>query len=133
MKDQQAQYLELLEELRHRYKQRYGVGLDDELLYLIIRMNELQVDLKKDIRGIERVTFKKGSDYFMYGLGKAISILAIAIGLAVMIYAYQVNKLSYRIKEGSNGKQVELKNFNESGDTTIQLSTNNNNKGEKRK
>lgn len=86
MKDHQAEYKELLEELRHRYRQKYNAVLDDEILYLVIRVNELQVDLKKEIREIQKVTFKKGIDYFWYGVGKTVGFLILGVGLIIMAF-----------------------------------------------
>ena len=65
IKEKATQYQELLEDIRHLYRQKYGLGLDDEILYLIIRINELQVDLKKGIKGVQKVAFRRGIDYFL--------------------------------------------------------------------
>ena len=59
-----------MEDLRHLYRQKYGLALDDEILDLIIRINELQVDLKNELRRTETVSFEKGIQYFWYGSGK---------------------------------------------------------------
>jgi hypothetical protein len=82
--EHQAEYKELLEELRHRYRQKYDTVLDDEILYLVIRLNELQFDLKKEIKAIPKITFKKGIDYFWYGVGKTVSFLMFGVGLIVI-------------------------------------------------
>jgi hypothetical protein len=63
-------YKKVVEDFRHYYFMRYNVKLDDELLYIIIRINEMHLDLKKEIRSIERIEFRNGWDYFVYGLGK---------------------------------------------------------------
>src|SRR4051812_38523654 len=84
IKDQQANYKELLEELRHRYRQKYDVVLDDEILYLIIRVNELQVDLKNQIKNTPNVIFQRGIDYFWYGVGKTVGFLIFGVGLIII-------------------------------------------------
>ena len=63
-------YQKIIEEFRTHYRNKYDVSFDDEILYFFIRVNEMQMDLKKDIRKIPKVTFKSGWDYFLYGLGK---------------------------------------------------------------
>ncbi len=82
------QYEKLLESFRQHYLLKYGVKLDDELLYLFVRLNEMQVDLKKDIRSVEKVTFRSGWDYFFYGLGKwagpSIAVILIAFLLFLL-------------------------------------------------
>ena len=59
-----------VEEFRHHYKVKYGVELDDVTLYFFIRVNEMQKDLKKEIKNIPRITFRSRWDYFFYGIGK---------------------------------------------------------------
>ena len=73
-----SNYDDLLEELRLRYKRKYNRLLDDEVLYIIIRLNELQVDQKNDFQQLKRavsnkprLAFSFGKDYFFYGLGQA--------------------------------------------------------------
>lgn len=83
-KEKQQDYLTLLEELRHRYKIRYGSTLDDEILFVIIRINELQVDLKKEVQTNNRVSFPTGLSYFLYGLGKSTSYFLAGIGLLMI-------------------------------------------------
>lgn len=79
----EANYQKLLEEFRGHYKRKFGVQMDDDILYLLIRINELHKDLKKDIARIPDVRFTSGRDYFLYGLGRGtfwlllISILSI--------------------------------------------------------
>jgi hypothetical protein len=82
--DHQADYKELLEEVRHRYRQKYDVVLDDEILYLVIRMNEMQVDLKNQIRKAPNVTFQRGIDYFWYGVGKTVGFLIFGVALIII-------------------------------------------------
>lgn len=75
-----SRYDDLLEELRVRYKRKYNKNLDDEILYIIIRLNELQLDQKKDFLQLKRdfakkpkLAFSQGRDYFFYGMGQAAS------------------------------------------------------------
>ena len=63
-------YKKILEEFRTHYRNKYDINFDDEILYFFVRVNEMQKDLKKDIRNLPKVTFKTGWDYFLYGLGK---------------------------------------------------------------
>lgn len=75
-----TRYDDLLEELRLRYKRKYNKNLDDEILYIIIRLNEMQLDnkkdflqLRKDLTGKSKISFTRGMDYFFYGMGQAAS------------------------------------------------------------
>ena len=77
-------YQKAVEEFRHHYYTKYGVKLDDEILYFFIRVNEMQLDLKKEIKAIPKITFKSGRDYFLYGLGR-ISTVSILIALITSI------------------------------------------------
>jgi hypothetical protein len=77
-----SNYDDLLEELRLRYKRKYNKLLDDEILYIIIRLNELQMDQKNDFQQLKRavaskpkLAFSFGKDYFFYGLGQATGTL----------------------------------------------------------
>jgi len=63
-------YKKILEEFRTHYRNKYDINFDDEILYFFVRVNEMQKDLKRDIRNLPKVTFKTGWDYFLYGLGK---------------------------------------------------------------
>ena len=81
-------YRKLVEQFRNHYKDKFGVQMDDDILYLIIRINEMHKDLKRDINNIPSVIFRTGWDYFLYGVGKSLkwviipfSILAIAVTL----------------------------------------------------
>ena len=51
-------YQRLKEDFRHHYFTRYGVKLDDEILIIFIRINEMHRDLKKDIRRTPPIHFK---------------------------------------------------------------------------
>jgi hypothetical protein len=78
------EYQKKLEAFRHHYFTRYNIKLDDEILYFFIRVNEMQVDLKKEIKAIPKITFKSGWDYFLYGLGR-ISIATIITAVITSI------------------------------------------------
>jgi len=47
------EYHELVEQFRHHYKKSYGIDLENDIIYLFIRINEMHLDLKKDIRSQE--------------------------------------------------------------------------------
>ncbi|MDQ2719398.1 MAG: hypothetical protein M3Z26_06495 [Bacteroidota bacterium] len=65
-----TEYQKVLEQFRTHYHNEYGINLDDEVLYFFVRVNEMQSDLKKDIRNLPKITFKTRWDYFFYGLSK---------------------------------------------------------------
>ncbi len=77
-------YARVLEELKHIYKQKYGVVLDRELLYVIVRINELQVAVNKKMDTITKVSFQSGKDYFYYSLGKYLAFIIFGIGLTLL-------------------------------------------------
>ncbi|AYD49062.1 hypothetical protein [Arachidicoccus soli] len=87
-------YKRTLEEFRTFYKTRYDVTLDDEILYFIVRVNEMQVSLKKEITSIPKLTFKSGKDYFMFGLGKTILPAAIFLIVCIVIIWLVSNSIS---------------------------------------
>ena len=109
----QEEYKQLIEELRHRYKQKYGSALDDEILYIIVRINEMQVDLKRDIRSISQISFSRPVAYFWFGLGKTISFLIAGIGLCLMSFVIYLNISFNEYKEVKKGKSwyLLLKNY----------------------
>ena len=75
-------YQKILEEFRTHYHNKYDIKFDDEILYFFVRVNEMQIDLKRDIRNLPKVTFKTGWDYFLFGLGKwLIPSLIVTAGL----------------------------------------------------
>ena len=80
-------YAKKLEEFRYLYFTKYGVKMDDEILYFFIRINEMQLDLKKDIKSIPRLTFKSKSDYFFHGLGQFLfpSLLSVSLLISFLI------------------------------------------------
>jgi len=80
-------YKKILEEFRTHYRNKYDINFDDEILYFFVRVNEMQKDLKKDIHSLPRITFKTGSDYFLYGLGTwAIPSLIVTIFFSALFF-----------------------------------------------
>jgi hypothetical protein len=88
-KSKMTDYQKILEEFRTHYRNKYNISFDDEILYFFIRVNEMQTDLKKDIRKLPKITFKTGKDYFFYGLGRSLipSLLVIVIISAIFFTA----------------------------------------------
>ncbi|MBO9681966.1 MAG: hypothetical protein J7502_04755 [Flavisolibacter sp.] len=80
-----TEYEKKLEQFRTHYKLKYGVELDDVTLYFFVRVNEMQKDLRREIKKIPAVRFRSGWDYFLYGLGKNIPLIMIAVLLFVII------------------------------------------------
>ncbi len=87
-------YKKILEEFRTHYRNKYDINFDDEILYFFVRVNEMQKDLKKDIHNLPKVTFKTGSDYFLYGLGKwlAPSLVVTIIFLSILFLRNSITK-----------------------------------------
>lgn len=87
-----TEYQKVLEKFRTHYRNEYGINLDDEVLYFFVRINEMHAGLKSDIRNIPKLTFKTGSDYFLYGLGKWLIpslILTLILAATFAICAWQ--------------------------------------------
>lgn len=121
-----SKYNQVLEDVRHSYKQKYGVVLDDELLYLLVRMNELQQEVKKEMSQVQKVTFRKGTDYFWYGVGKTLSFLMFGVGLMVLsafLYESNRNQRTYELAETKWGTVLKLEGYGTSGDTVIHISS----------
>ena len=78
-----------VEDYRHLYFKKFGVKLDDEILYFFIRLNEMQVDIKRDIKAIPKITCKSGWDYFVYGLGNFVNGSIIA---SILLLIYKILK-----------------------------------------
>ena len=100
MSENMTKYDHLLEELRLRYKRKYNKALDDEILYIIIRLNELQLDHKRDILQVRKdiakkpvISFNRSQDYFFYSLGQAVTYgTALFVGLLVFVFVFYVVK-----------------------------------------
>lgn len=84
----ESNYKKLLEQFRAHYKEKFGVQMDDDILYLLIRINELHKDLKRDIKNIPKVRFRNGWDYFLYGLGNWLIRLCIALFVALLVFIW---------------------------------------------
>jgi hypothetical protein len=84
------EYQKKLEEFRFLYFTKYGVKLDDEVLYFFIRVNEMQLDLKKQIKDIPKLTYRSHWDYFLHGLGRfflpTILIISFVVFIQVLVY-----------------------------------------------
>lgn len=86
------EYQKKLEAFRHHYHTKYNIKLDDEILYFFIRVNEMQLDLKREIKAIPKLTFKSGWDYFLYGLGRisaGIIITAVMTSIILLVLHYK--------------------------------------------
>lgn len=79
----ETDYKKLLEKFRDHYKEKFEVQMDDDILYLLIRINELHKDLKKDIENVPKVRFRSGWDYFLYGLGRNWHWTVVATAVAI--------------------------------------------------
>ena len=95
-----TEYQKILEQFRTHYRNEYGINLDDEVLYFFVRVNEMQSDLKKDIRDLPKITFKTGWDYFLYGLGKWLIPSVIASAMLLVQLLFIANKHSDEIQPG---------------------------------
>src|SRR3954463_3940834 len=126
MVKEQTDYSKVLEDVRHIYKQKYNVVMDDELLYIIIRINEMHVAVNKKIENIPRVTFRSGKDYFLYSIGKFVPFLILGIGLILIsCYLFLADKAksikTYEIIEQERGSAIRLNRYNSVGDTVLYL------------
>ncbi len=85
-------YQRIKEDFRHHYFTRYGVKLDDEILIIFIRINEMHKDLKKEINSSPPVHFRHSRDYLWYGIGRVMGIsLAILLLAILMLLIFQKN------------------------------------------
>lgn len=77
---------------REHYKSQFDIEPDDEIFYIIIRMNELQLALQKLIKEIQEVRFRSVWEYFMYALGSSLKwfwamLSILALSSAIVYYA----------------------------------------------
>lgn len=89
-------YHKKLEAFKAHYKSEFDVALDDDILYIIIRMNEMQLDFKRQIKTIPEVRFKSAWEYFLYALGSSLKffwILMAALALSAAIVYYTDHKI----------------------------------------
>jgi hypothetical protein len=84
------EYDKVLETFRSHYLIKYGIKLDDEILYFFIRINEMHYDLKKDIKAEQEPNFKTGYKYFLLGMGQitGITLIAAVIFAAFLLIAH---------------------------------------------
>lgn len=78
-------YDKIVKELRHRYELKYEKVLDDEIIYLIVRMNELEVSLKEEIKKIKEPKASTKLELFVFGLGKVSIPIVLSIILALLL------------------------------------------------
>lgn len=92
-------YHKKLEAFKAHYKSEFDVALDDDILYIIIRMNEMQLDFKRQIKTIPEVRFKSAWEYFLYALGSSLKffwILMAALALSAAIVYYTDHKMAMK-------------------------------------
>jgi hypothetical protein len=109
-----TEYQKVLEQFRTHYRNKYGINLDDEVLYFFVRVNEMQSGLKKDIRNLPKITFKTGWDYFLYGLGAWLApsiIVSIILSFQMFLNAnnHSENIQSNKIIIKNNTPYLEIK------------------------
>jgi hypothetical protein len=120
----ETDYSRVLDDIRHIYKQKYNVAMDDELLYIIIRVNELQVALNKKIESVPNLSFNSGKDYFFYGLGRSLSVLFVGVGLILLscflfVSRQNTDAKTYKISRSEKETTIQLNSFNAIGDTVL--------------
>lgn len=92
------------------YKSEFDISPDDEIFYMIIRMNEMQLAITKEIKGIDQVRFNNRWDYFMYALGSSLKyfwIILAALILSFGIVYYTDHKISYHEMNHSGAIQTK--------------------------
>ncbi|HAO06903.1 MAG TPA: hypothetical protein DCQ50_07920 [Chryseobacterium sp.] len=100
-KNEKELYQRKLELFRAHYKNVYGVKHDDELLYIFMRMNEMQADINKNVKAISEIRFNKSWDYFMYALGSSLKsfwVLLAVLALSSAIVYYTDHKIAFHEK-----------------------------------
>lgn len=106
-----TEYQKKLEAFRSHYKSEYDINFDDEILYFFIRVNEMQKDIKKDIRNLPKVTFRTGWDYFLYGLGKWL-VPSFLLLFSILVFRYfqgEKTTQNFKINYRNNQPFLELK------------------------
>ena len=53
MNEGKEEYRELVEQFRHHYLTKFGIRLENDMIYLFIRINEMHLDLKKEISNVK--------------------------------------------------------------------------------
>ncbi len=108
-------YQKILEEFRTHYRNKYDINFDDEILYFFVRLNEMQMDLKKEIRNVPTIIFKSGWEYFLYGLGKwLVPSLIVTLFLSTVLFINTCNRparfaFPAKILTKNNLQYLELK------------------------
>jgi hypothetical protein len=74
------------EDFRHLYFTRYGIKLDDEILLILIRINEMHKDVKKEIKNSPKIQFRNSRDYLCYGIGRVMGIVLAALLVANILF-----------------------------------------------
>ncbi len=110
-----TEYQKILEEFRTHYRNKYDINFDDEILYFFVRLNEMQMDLKKEIRNVPAIIFKTGWEYFLYGLGKwLVPSLIVTLFLSFVLFINTCNgpaQISFpaKILTKNNTQYLEIK------------------------
>ena len=110
-----TEYQKILEEFRTHYRNKYDINFDDEILYFFVRLNEMQMDLKKEIRNVPAIIFKSGWEYFLYGLGKwLVPSLIATLFLSFVLFINTCNmptqfSVPAKILTKNNTQYLELK------------------------
>lgn len=97
MQEKFKNYQKALDDLRSLYKREADIDMDDEVLYIFIRINSLQKQMNKSLKDfrkemtksinkIEKVQFRNKWDYFIYGIGKSFLPAILIITIAVVCY-----------------------------------------------
>ncbi len=128
----------ILEDFRHRYYQKYNVRLDDELLFIFIRLNELNVSVNNDFKRLSvnieqlkkevhnHIAHKSFWDYFIYGLGKSLVPAIISLLFCIYIGALLTSnkaKFEFQVLKNKSSSTLEVKTNN--AVYTIPLNKNN--------
>ena len=75
-----------LEEFRHHYHIRHGIRLDDEVLFILMRVAHMHRELRREIRQRPTLQFRTSRDYLFYGMGRTAGILIPVLLLCVLLY-----------------------------------------------
>lgn len=96
---------------REHYRSQFDIEPDDEIFYIIIRMNELQLSLQKLIKEIPEVRFRSVWEYFMYALGSSLKwfwmmLSILALSSAIVYYA-DLKMANYEFQNSQMGRKVD--------------------------
>lgn len=76
----------IMEDFRHLYFTRFGIKLDDEILLILIRINEMHRDVKKEINKSPKIQFRNSRDYLWYGIGRIMGIVLAVLLLTIFLF-----------------------------------------------